>query len=309
MVTRILLGIVGLLLATAVHAETARVFLDTQLTGDSDDAHQNTYLTGYRQTPANSDGSAAWEAAAGLRILEAPAGRESFRALRGSLQSQLGGIETRLTLNPLFGDNWSPVLGALTLNRKFGEDWYLEAAAERELVDTVIAVRARNLINSYSLSADYRLAHEWTLIGVALLQTLSDDNSRRGGQLKLSYSPDRFEGLTLQLRGKRLDSDFRGIGYFSPLQLEEYTALLRYSRPVWNERFRFSTQLAAGVQRVDAVETKPIYSGEAAVRGFLTEHWGVESKLGAANTGGLDASAADGAYHYLYGGINLFYAW
>lgn len=305
----LLVGALSFLVASAARAETGRVFAETQQSGDSDGARQHTYYTGYR-TPAQGPGADLlnWEIAAGTRLLSAPAGTESFAALRTTLKGKRNGIQGELRLNPLFSEGWTPFLGAALLSSDSGA-WHLEASAERELVDTVTAVRARNLLHTYSVSADRLLNREFTLTGLLLKQNFDDGNDRIGGLLRLAYSPESLEGFSTQLRARRVDGDFRGVGYFSPLRLEEYTLVVRYSRPVWRQRLRLTGQVSGGAQRVDNTDTNPIYSAELRLRGFLTEHVGLESQLGMANTGGLDAGAGSSGYRYNYGNLSLIYAW
>lgn len=305
----LLVGAVCFLVASAVYAETGRVFAETQQSGDSDDSRQQTYYAGYRGlTHGPGAENLTWEFAAGSRLLEAPIGTESFACLRTALKGKRNGVQGELRLNPLFGEGWTPMLGALLLSGDTGK-WHFEGAIERDLVDTVIAVRSRNLVQTYSLSADRQLTSELTLTGLLLKQNLADGNDRLGGLLRLAYSPQALEGFSTQLRARRVDGDFRGVGYFSPLRLEEYTVLFRYSRPLWQERLRLTGQFSGGAQRVDDTDTNPIYSAELRLRGFFTEHLGLESLMGLANTGGLDASAGDGDYRYVYGNLNLIYAW
>lgn len=306
MVTRHLRPLAPLLLATGVcHAATGWLFVDTGLSEDSDRARQQSYFAGYRHALSAGRKPDSLSLAAGYRAIDDSAGQTHFKGLRTEWRMRTEAVDTDVQLQALSGADWSPVLGAARVAYRPTDRWYLEAAAERELVDTVTAVALRNQVDTYSLSADYRVFGEWTVVGAGFVQDFRDGNRRLGRTLKLIYSPAAVEGFNVQVRGRRVDAEFRGVGYFSPDRLDEYDLGVGYARAVFNEQWSLGGRLAYGTQRVDTNEREPLYSAELRARGHFAESLGLESRLGCTSTGEVSARQSTSGYRYCFAHIGL----
>jgi hypothetical protein len=278
---------------------------ETSLSSDSDGLHERTADAGYiRALPALGP-----RATLGLRggywLLDSPGDRIEFGTLRLDHQSRLGPVDVALQGSQLFGDSWSPTLGSADFDIHVTPRLSFDVGGDSSLVDTVIAARRHTRVNTGNLSADYRLLDSVTLVGGVLEQWFSDGNHRFGRMGKLVWSPSWLEGFNAQLRVRRIDAEFTGIGYFSPSRLEEALALVQYGHALPGGRFVLTGQLGGGAQRVDGGNTAALYQAELRTRGWFTDHWGMEAKAGCANTGGLQVQAATGGYRYCYGNFNL----
>mgnify|MGYP001408552893 CR=1 FL=1 len=317
---RPVLGICGLLLVSlTAHAD--RVYLEGHATTDSDDAGHYRLFGGYRMEIPEL-GKLELDGAAGTRHYReeitdsaAPSGnrttteRESFEAAR----LKLHGEATRswrysMRLEQLLGDDWDVLLGAATVAARPHADWYLELFAERELVDTVRAIRRHIRVDTYGLSLDYQLHPSWLLVGGLFEQDFSDGNRRLGTVERLIYSPQKIEWLHIQLKGKQLNADRDSDTYFSPERLQEYFLLIGAATPFADDNWVIRLLGGPGVQIIEPFaserEEKEAYLAELKLRGWFTDNITLESRLGCSS-----AVASTDSYSYCYGHLHLGYAW
>ena len=123
-------------------------------------------------------------------------------------------------------------------------------------MDTVAAVQNEILVDSYSLSADYKLSSSLTLVGAPLVQNFSDSNQRWGGVVRLIYSPPQYEKFSVELKGRLLKSDFAGVGYFSPESLEEYLLIFGLAVPFNNDAWVVRRGLVRGCRWLKTMGVK-----------------------------------------------------
>ncbi len=286
------------LLLVSGEAWSARIVMDNRYVNDSDGARQYSYLLGADQdsdTPF-SGGNAGFRA--GQWRIKDRAGEETFEVVKLNYDSgSARPWRARLGATQLLGD-WSPSLGEAMLSATPAKRWYLEAAAQREIIDTVTAVRAHYLADTLSASADYQLNDEFTLVGGLFTQSISDGNQRLGKIGRLIYSPARWEGVNLQGRVKIVDSDFNGTGYFSPGQLSEYMLLAGMSTSLFAESWVIGGQLGIGAQQIDNNDYDGLYYGEIKARGWFSERLGLDGKFSCSNAG--EAGFGQGAANYRY---------
>lgn len=296
-----------LTLATSV-AGAARVAVDQLYVNDSDGMWQYRLLAGSEHrvdTPLT--GSSAGFRAGRWRIDDS-AGREDFNMLRIYYDSgDTRSWRARAGLVQLFGEG-SPTLADAILNWS-NDRWYVEGGAQRELIDTVTAVRLHNLVDTWSISADYRIASEWTAVGALYTQSISDGNHRFGQVARLVYSPERYEGLTLQGRVRHVDSDFNGIGYFSPDRLLESMLLAGYRRPLFDDNWVAGAQAGIGRQTIDSEIHHTLYLAELSLRGWFTERLGLDGRAMCSNAGGSATGQGDSGYRYCAVNLTLIGAW
>jgi len=284
------------------------LFTEGKLTSDSDDADQYLFVAGAGHG-FDSGFLSKFEIGGGTRKFDDNAGSETFDLVRLRLQSvKQAGWQARLQLDYLDGQEWSPLAYAFTVTSKPHDRWYLEFATERDLVDTVTAIRHETLLDSYSLSVDYKFTDTFTLVGAPLVQHFSDSNQRWGGVARLIYTYPRFENASLELKGRVLKSDFDGIGYFSPETLQEYFLILGLALPFggddWVARLRIGPGLQVVKPHEGDRETKDAYLGELKLRGWFTQSLGLEAVAGCSS-----AVQASGSYEYCYGDARLTYHW
>jgi hypothetical protein len=286
-----------------------RVRLDLQLSEDSDRARQQAYAADLLGPLPFGGEQAQWAIGGGYRHLDDTIGRESFRRARAHASfapTEQTRVQTRAEL--LDGDEWSPIIGSASLGQRFSSRWSGEVSAERELVDTVTAVRARNLVTTWAGSVDYAPTPAWTVVVGATVQDLRDANERHGRSLRLVYAPAQAD-WNLQLRLRRIDSAFRGDGYFSPERLEDALFTGAYHLPVAGDRFLLTLRAGAGLQRIDRGGDEALYLAELRGRGWFTAHYGFEARAGCSNTGGFNAGPAGDGYRFCEGVLSLIAAW
>lgn len=316
MVTRALRTGCALLAALAclpAGAEVGRVNLDSYATDDSDEASQYRQIVRYRLSGEQGGGVHGFSVGAGGWWFEDPAGEADFTLLDLGYELTQGDTTAELLLRQLDGDGWQPTLGNALVTHRFNERWYGELFAERALVDSVPAIANELILESGGFSLDYRILPSLTLVGAVLVQSISDGNDREGGVFRIVYEVPGVTGLTLQTKSLRLDSDFDGVGYFSPEEREEHLLLVGYARPVLGERFVVRALAGPGRQRLengfgDTTRNDLLY-GELAFEGWFTDHFGLESRAICSNTGGPNTGVPTDDYRYCSAELSLIASW
>lgn len=299
----------GLALAASLAQAGDRLVLDLMAAEDSDGLRQHSLYAGAVKAWPALGKDASTGLRAGYWQLEGPLDRIDFTGLRVDHRQALGSGQLGLGLHQLVGDDWSPTLGYGNAVVRPLATLALDVGVDRELVDTVIAARRETTLDAWHVVADWTITPQWVLVAGPQRQDFSDGNRRQGGLLRLVWSPAALEGFNAQLRLRRLDGDFRGIGYFSPDRFEEGLLQLQYGRAVAGGRLVLTGVAGAGAQRVDATATDDVFLAELRARGWLSEGFGLEGKAGCTNTGELVASAAGGGYRYCQLNLTLMRPW
>ncbi len=205
-------------------------------------------------------------------------------------------------------DAWSTETFNLAYRQPNLKPVYLEANIERSIVDTIIAINNQITVDTYSASLDYPLNQNYTLVGAGIYQDFSDNNSKRGGLLKLIYNIRSIENLTTALVFKQLNSDTRGTGYFSPEKQQQLYLDTRYATAILNEKFLLKASLGIGTEAIDSDTRNRLLKIEFSMRGWFNDHNGLEARLGCSNTGDTLTSRGDGSYRYCYANLNYTHA-
>lgn len=293
----------------AVAGTPDRARIELLVSEDSDRARQQAYAADLLGALPFGGAQAQWSVGGGYRRLDDPTGRESFARARGSVAlapAEHTRLQARAEL--LDGSDWSPVLGGASLGQRFSSRWAGELSADRELVDTVTAIRARNLVTTWAGSLDYMLSPSWTVIAAANTQDLRDGNERDGRSLRIAWAPPQTD-WNLQLRLRRIDSAFRGDGYFSPRRLQDALFTGAYHYPVADERYLLSLRAGAGAQRIDRNDSETLYLAELRGRGWFSEQYGFEARATCSNSGGFNADPAGNGYRYCEAVLSLIADW
>jgi len=307
-------ALVASLLLVCVSAANAaapdRWVVDSVFNGDNDGQHERSVLAGYVHPLPDLGSTASFGFRTGYWLLDDPSHHSEFGAVRLDYQRDLGS-KTQLDLHvlQLASGDWSPTLGSADISYHATRLWSLEGSADYNFVDTALAAQRHTLVNTYNLSTDFKLLDSVTLVGGVLQQYFSDGNHRTGGMARVVYAPAWLEGFNAQLRVRRLDAEFTGIGYFSPAKLEETLAQLQYGHALPGGKWVLTGVLGGGAQRVDGYATSAIYQAELRARGWFTERLGLEGKAGCTNTGGLQVQAASEGYRYCFGNLSLIATW
>lgn len=306
----LLLGLCGLCAALGVAAaERQRLYADLVVSDDSDGQEEQSAYVGWRRKLETAVPSQLG-LRGGYRHFSDEQRSEHFEALRLDYALQPApDLDARLHLDQFTSDHWSPTVGGAVLSWRPGPLWYWEASAERDIIDNAASAERELSLDSYALSTDYRLAAALTLVAGGLYQDISDDNRRKGGLLRLIYEPQGLPGFSLQLRGRRVLSEFRGQGYFSPDRLEEVLALAQLSRALPGDHWVLTGSAGGGVQRVDRGDATALFRVELAARGWFSDHLGLTAKTGCSNAGGLGNGSADQGYRYCHADLSLIWAW
>ncbi len=291
-------------------AENFRVFTDVKQSQDSDHQKQSNVAVGYQSSLPQLGTGAFWATRLGHRHLESPDGTTSFEYLQLDGQRPLAdnaGVQADLALT--HGSDWSPVLGSLSAHWLPTKDWRLEASGERDLVDTILAVRNRTSIDTGAMSVDWALTSTITAVVAASYSSFSDGNDRLTRSARLAWSPAEWQWFNLQMRAKRADSDAVGVGYFNPRRLEEYEAQARLAGSPFSDQWVLSLMAGVGQQRIDHNSPSRIYSLETKARGWFSAHYGLEGRAACSNTGSLSGTAAQSGYRFCQVGVQLITSW
>lgn len=310
LVNRCTLPLLMLLWCVPAAAETFRVFTEAEQSDDSDHQSQSKVALGYQATLPKLGSDAFWATRIGHRRLTSPTGGESFEYLGFEGQRPLtgnAGLRGSLDLNR--GSNWSPVLGSLSANWLPAKAWRFEATAERDMVDTVLAVRDQTRFDTGSLSVDWNLTSTVTAVAAGGYSSFSDGNDRLKRSARLIWSPAQWQWFNVQLRAQRADSDAVGLGYFNPRRLEQYEAKLRFAGAPFGDQWLLSLLAGVGEQRIDSENPTGTYSLEARARGWINPHYGIESRAICTNAGNLSTADAQSGYRFCELGIELIARW
>ncbi|MDI3260918.1 MAG: hypothetical protein QJR02_14620 [Sinobacteraceae bacterium] len=282
-----------------------RIVADGAFSADSDGLRERSADLGYVHPLPSLGRQASLGVRAGYWLLADNSDRIEFGTLKLDGQGRSGALDWRARVQQFASNGWSPSAGGFGFDYHAGSRWTVSTSGDFDLVDTVVAARRHTRFNTWVLSTDYAATPELTLVGGVIGQWFSDGNHRLGGLAHVVYSPTALPGFTAQLRVRRIDSEFRGLGYFSPDRLEEALALLQYGHAVFGDRFVLTLVGGGGAQRVDGRDTAALYQGELRGRGWFNDHLGLEGRLGCTNTGGINVQAASGGYRYCYGNLTL----
>jgi poly-beta-1,6-N-acetyl-D-glucosamine synthase len=285
--------------AVAIH----RVAAEYEFSVDSDREEHHGYYLGYRGT-LESPRPSEYGIRAGALEIKDSSGSERFEVLRLSWDVEATpSLHLLLHGTHLGGDNWSPTLFFGSAAWTPAPKWRLEFFGERGIVDSVSGIAQKLYVDTAGVSADYLLTEEFTVVGAFFHQRISDGNERLGGLGRFVYTPKHLAWFNVQLYGRKLDSDFDGIGYFSPDRLEEVFLLAGAARSFSKDNWVIRGQLGPGMQFIEG-ESKKALRAEGALRGWFTPSFGLESRIGYTN-----ARQAREAYSYWWGGGSLVYAW
>lgn len=308
MATRILLGIILLLVAQAGHTQL-QLETSYRISDDSDDSTQQRFFADVSRPLAVSPDTVLG-VGAGYWRLDEPGESTSFQVVRGSLEHAFSPA-TRLSasVSALDGDAWSPTLGSAVLSHNSEHPFYIELSASRELIDTVLGVDNRWDVTSVGGSLDVGPFSGFTLVGGYTRQSLGDGNDRSISVVRLIYEPAFSDRWLLQTRSRLLRADFDSVGFFAPERLDEHLLLLTYRRPVLDGRWYVSVEGGGGVQTVNRGDRKAIYTADLVWRGWFNDHFGLDARGGCMNTGGVDTRAAGGGYVYCQAMMSLLWSW
>lgn len=304
--------IIVFLAALAFHAAPPSVHAEVtggiEFSHDSDDADMYGVYLGYRYPLGRPRSGSGIGARAGHLTFKDPNGKERFRVLEVSHVSEpMKGSHLDLTGKWLSGD-WSPWLYSGNFSYRPGDRWYIELFSERGVVDSVTSIQMEYLMDTNGFSVDYGLSDEFTLVGALFAQDITDGNRRIGTVGRVVYTPRARDWLNLQVKARLVDSEFNGIGYFSPELLSEYYFLIGAARPFADDNWVVRGLIGPGLQVIDqhngSSETKPAFLVEGKLKGWFTPEFGMNGRLGYTN-----AQKTGGSDRYLYGEVNLVHMW
>lgn len=303
--------LVVLILATSLcsSAYAYRIINDNYITSDSDNVWTRRHFIGYQQVFKNNDGTTKVTAQLGSISVSEDNELEQLDVVRIRSEYDIKNTHLSLRLASAAQSSWQPVLAGATLSGTPSDNWYIELFSDRELVDSIVAIRNKLLLDTYGISADYKINAEFTAVGALYKQAFTDDNRRVGRVLRLIYTPELYDGFNVQLRSKRLTAKKKGIGYFSPLVLEEYWLISALSKTLLSEKWLVKLQAGLGQQKIDSINTNNTFMTELAIRGWKTDHFGLVAKIGYTNNGSFSTSTSGSAYQYRYMNLSLIGNW
>jgi poly-beta-1,6-N-acetyl-D-glucosamine synthase len=293
------------LLAPAVSHAAAenRAVAAYEFSVDRDREEHHGFYVGYLRTLERPRPS-VFGIRTGVLEIRDPSASERFETLRFSWDMEATpALRLLLQGTQLRGDHWSPSLFFASAVWTPVAQWRLELFGERGMVDSVAGIAQKLYLDTAGVSADYLLTDQFTVVGSVFQQWISDHNERLGVVGRFVYTPKRLPWFHLQLYGKKIDSDFDGVGYFSPGRMEEIFLLAGAAHAFAQDNWVIRGQLGPGRQFVDGA-SKQAWRAEGSLRGWFTPSFGLESRLGY-----TDARQDRDAYSYLWGGTSLIYTW
>ncbi len=307
---KIFAWLLAAMLPCAAYGEDFRLLLESSLSHDTDGQQESEQYAGYvAALPSQGKGSSAGLRAGYLELADT-SNRLGFAALRLDYQRNLDDrLKYALRFKQLASSDWSPTLGGAGISYEASPRWHFEGSADSDIIDTVSAASRHLRVVTYNLAADDHLDESWTVVAGVLHQNITDGNVRTGGLLKLVFAPPSVAGFNVQLRVRRVASDFAGVGYFAPERLTEALLLFQYGAALPGDKWTLTALAGGGTQRVNDQDSARIYRAELRLRGWFTEHLGLEGQAGCSNTGGFNTSSAGGGYRYCFGHVGLIGSW
>lgn len=106
-----------------------------------------------------------------------------------------------------------------------------------------------NIIDSYTLTGDYQLTDDLSLVGGVFMNNISDGNSKNGVILKEIYNIN--DNFLIQARHRFYwYGDFSG-QYFSPDQYQQHWLMFTYIRPFWSDNAILKLSAGPGITKIN----------------------------------------------------------
>jgi len=202
------------------------------------------------------------------------------------------------------GSGWTQFAPGATLSIRPVPKAYIELFYDRDLVDTIRAVEARDYVDTAGISADYEVVKQLTVVGAYFHQFFRDENDRDGYVGKLVYSFGE-SGFSTAASYKYVSNEFKSPFYFSPKNVTDLLVTGQYRRPVWGEKYVFRARGGLGYQWVDNFGSRSgkfLTLAEAGLKGWFSDDYGVDALIGFSNNAGY------GNYSRFYSQLVLTYA-
>ena len=204
-----------------------------------------------------------------------------FLRLRGNYKaSDSLSVSGRLALYA--NERWAPALPAAAIAFRPAPPAGIELSYERDIVDTLDAVRAKETVNTLAVSADYEIIRPVTVVGAYYHQFFSDGNDKDGFKGRLAFAPEgSYLGTTANFR--YVKSKFKSPLYFSPEKDTEFIVIEQFKRPVAGEKYVLRLRGGLGWQWIDdhGFKTSKLMSlAEGAFKGWVNDHYGFDLLAG-----------------------------
>lgn len=133
-----------------------------------------------------------------------------------------------------------------------------------------------NIIDVYTLTGDYQVNKDLSLVGGVFMTDISDGNSKNGFMFKEIYNIN--DNFLIQGRHRFYwFGDFSN-KYFSPDEYQQHWVMLTYVRPFWNDNAVLKLSAGPGITKInERVEAARIYEAsiKANIKGVKPElHYG-----------------------------------
>ena len=176
----------------------------------------------------------------------------------------------------------------------------LELFANRDWVETPAALDKGVNFTLGGAAIDHVLTPKVTLVGLAGLQSFSDNNSRNHGRVKLIYQPDPDLGLTLQARYRAYTSSSSNVGgaYFNPNQYDETMLAIGWRHRI--SGWMASLTAGAGQQKVASDPVSPTKLLELGLQSPASKKT-YSLRLRAAMSQNAAFNGPDYRYNYIHG--------
>ncbi len=306
---RILVAIIAFIgiLPVCLHADTIK--LQNFISDDNNDVRQKKHILGYIKSVPGSFDKLDIGIHGGLWSFDESNSDKNFSIIGISGDFNFGPMGMLSSEIMSYNNNaWSTETFNLSYRQPNLKPYYMEASLERSIVDSLLAINNKIMVDTYTLSADAPVANEFTLVGAAIYQSFTDNNTKHGGLIKLVYSPNRIEGLSTALVFKQIRSDWAGTGYFSPDKQQLNYLETSYATGIIQDKFFLKSTLALGKEIINNTTRNNFLKAELRLRGWFDDVNGLEGRLGCSNTGDAFANHGASDYRYCYATLNYSHA-
>lgn len=106
-----------------------------------------------------------------------------------------------------------------------------------------------NIMDSYTLTSDYQVLDNLSLVGGVFMNNLSDGNSKNGFILKETFNIN--DNFLLQARHRLYWYGDFSRRYFSPDEYQQHWFVLTYMRPFWDDNAVLKVSAGPGVTKIN----------------------------------------------------------
>lgn len=277
-------------------AQPNEAIADILVVDDTDDAYQFRTGAGYHRH-INDDEYFGFHT--GTWLVKDPNGRHSANYITMDHKLVLD-ENTNLFGNITFYDKFLMFDYTATHKR---DNWYFEGGASSSFVDSILAIKSDITADTLFVSADYTFNPEWTVSGLLMSTSFSDNNDKMRTGVRVIYSFTDYPGWSVQYRGRLTTSKFDPIEYFAPEKMVQHTVLVGYVTGIFNDQLLLRAYVGPGVQTINNNPQESTLEWDISVRGNIDDRLSTTVRHVCASDGG------EYDYRYCSLSASMSYSW